>query len=731
MTVPAHVGHVEYLGDGADTTFDFGFAISTGAELEVRVANVIKTQDTHYTLSINGSLGGTVTFTAGNTPASGVVVSLRRVQPYEQLLDLVPNAALPAAALETRLDNIVKMIQRINEELSRRPALIPGSANSLRDLTLPVADGGVLAWNSDSTGLTTVSTSSTSPVTDLALIDDESGNVTEMRQTTDPGESGSENSQTTAAGEVRTLRHAILETKQAIDPSITYWYETPYGMKVFNVKTYGALGDNSTNDRVAINTCIQAAKTAGGGLIFFPPGTYYVTGSGGTQAVDVPASNADFTPASENHDYSFYIEDATGLHFYGPGATIRCDSNAGEIFLFNGARDITWDGIGITSTCTYDAAGTISVTGKNCLGFTSMTRDSERITIRNCLITAGFTGIYIFGSPASSYRVRNVTIENYLAVNTRYGLATHDNGYNITAQFRTVGGLRSYFAYGVYNHKIHLVVDTGSPDVQSFAAVNVKAYDVNTENVDMTVRYNRVSTSSKIRFESQHNLVAQPTAARVRNISLNYNEQGFSGGGGVAFGYYQDAAIQATSSTAIFDNFTLRGVFENDILADTTFTGNGRVKINVQDVVYISGTHSILNGKGFYTHRYNTYTPALKINGDATGITYSARVGEYFEIGNMVFGTADVTLSNKGASTGAVTLSLPRALGAYTSNSPIVQVIAYDAWTGLTGTVQAFVNTGADPYCTFLQTAADGRDPVDETHLTNTSRVIISFCYPK
>lgn len=47
----------------------------------------------------------------------------------------------------------------------------------------------------------------------------------------------------------------------------------------FNVKatTYNAKGDNSTDDTSAIQAAIDAATNAGGGIVFFPAGTYRIT----------------------------------------------------------------------------------------------------------------------------------------------------------------------------------------------------------------------------------------------------------------------------------------------------------------------------------------------------------------------------------------------------------------------------------------------------------------------
>jgi hypothetical protein len=49
------------------------------------------------------------------------------------------------------------------------------------------------------------------------------------------------------------------------------------GGAVYNVKAYGALGDGSANDTKAIQTLINDVGSAGGGIVFFPPGTYKVS----------------------------------------------------------------------------------------------------------------------------------------------------------------------------------------------------------------------------------------------------------------------------------------------------------------------------------------------------------------------------------------------------------------------------------------------------------------------
>lgn len=43
-------------------------------------------------------------------------------------------------------------------------------------------------------------------------------------------------------------------------------------LDVFSVKTYGAVGNGSTDDTTSIQAAFNAANTAGGGIVFFPPG---------------------------------------------------------------------------------------------------------------------------------------------------------------------------------------------------------------------------------------------------------------------------------------------------------------------------------------------------------------------------------------------------------------------------------------------------------------------------
>lgn len=48
----------------------------------------------------------------------------------------------------------------------------------------------------------------------------------------------------------------------------------PEGLKIFNVRDFGASGEKSQNAREAIQKAIEACAASGGGLVYFPPGDY-------------------------------------------------------------------------------------------------------------------------------------------------------------------------------------------------------------------------------------------------------------------------------------------------------------------------------------------------------------------------------------------------------------------------------------------------------------------------
>jgi hypothetical protein len=98
-----------------------------------------------------------------------------------------------------------------------------------------------------------------------------------------------------------TKRVALVQPASAISPGVTDHGaltglsdddHTIYELtQTFNVLRYGAIGDGIANDAAAIQLAIDAAFAAGGGVVFFPAGTYKVSGAGTFQGINYQILN--------------------------------------------------------------------------------------------------------------------------------------------------------------------------------------------------------------------------------------------------------------------------------------------------------------------------------------------------------------------------------------------------------------------------------------------------------
>lgn len=88
------------------------------------------------------------------------------------------------------------------------------------------------------------------------------------------------------------------------------------GPHTFDVKAYGAKGDGVTNDAAAINLAATAAGAAtNGGIVYFPPGTYYVAGN--TGGLLRPKSRTVWTGAGRGLSVILYDDTASGTDCIG------------------------------------------------------------------------------------------------------------------------------------------------------------------------------------------------------------------------------------------------------------------------------------------------------------------------------------------------------------------------------------------------------------------------------
>ena len=151
MTIQSAVSVVRLVGNGVLLVFSYPFVITDTSHLEVSLDGVV--QGSGFTVvGVSPVIGGTCTFDV--PPASGVVVTLRRVPPATQLIDYITGDTFPAAAHEAGLDNATALVQLVLELFDRSvqiPVNLGGTVNTM--LPAPLANAA-LAWDNDATGLT-------------------------------------------------------------------------------------------------------------------------------------------------------------------------------------------------------------------------------------------------------------------------------------------------------------------------------------------------------------------------------------------------------------------------------------------------------------------------------------------------------------------------------------------------------------------------------------------------
>ena len=102
-----------HTGNGSTNNFAISFSFLANAEIDVTVAGVLKTLDTHYTIS-----GSTVTFTSGNTPANGAAIKFQRdTNISTKKVDFQDGSVLTETDLDTNSDQVLFAQQEITDKL--------------------------------------------------------------------------------------------------------------------------------------------------------------------------------------------------------------------------------------------------------------------------------------------------------------------------------------------------------------------------------------------------------------------------------------------------------------------------------------------------------------------------------------------------------------------------------------------------------------------------------------
>jgi len=156
MTVTSTNQKVQFNGDGSTTVFAYNFKIFASSDLSVILRSAAGTETvqqltTNYTVSgVGEASGGNVTM--GTAPASGTTLTILRVQPNLQGLDLVPNDPFPAGSMEDALDKLTFMVQTHDEEIGRSIKASKTNVIADSEFTVSATDRANKLFSFDSSG---------------------------------------------------------------------------------------------------------------------------------------------------------------------------------------------------------------------------------------------------------------------------------------------------------------------------------------------------------------------------------------------------------------------------------------------------------------------------------------------------------------------------------------------------------------------------------------------------
>lgn len=377
---------------------------------------------------------------------------------------------------------------------------------------------------------------------------------------------------------------------------------------VINVKDYGAIGDDTTNDTAAIQAAITALPSSGG-VVFFPPGTYRITsaialrsaltlqGAGGSASV-IHQTNTTAHGLSGVDILGFSVK---GLRVVGPssgsgdGLHLTRSVNAATNYIeLSDAIFRTWGGNGISISNPIVSAFTQVRCENNgnhgfyLYGVGGVAGTSVALTgcYANDNTSAGYyldTMVYCsLNGCASESNAADYRLTNCQSI-AMSGCGSENNG---GIGWDILGG----HGIGLYSCWLYANTGIGVKVSNNALAVTVLSLVDNTPGGSATACV-QVASGSKVALFNVHNTTANSLASGTTQV---FND---SAGGSVFNGaMYMEETLSVTGDAAFLSNVNVAG--ELDIGVDTNLYRVSTNNLATDDAFTVGGDlHTYSNGQ--------------------------------------------------------------------------------------------------------------------------------------
>ena len=202
-----------------------------------------------------------------------------------------------------------------------------------------------------------------------------------------------------------------IATADAVAAPSAAWSIQNYNLKIYNVKEYGAVGNGIADDKAAIRACLAACDAAGGGIVYFPYGTYAAT-KDAVQTYDLQNYNNIWLMGDGIRSIVRNIGSAGG----GTWHLFTVNGNTDQIMF----SDLLLDMLGMTDPDPADQHHCINISQSTLAPAASVT---ENITVKD--MTFGEfegDGVFLLSEPTRTLKDVIVCRNSFNMVNTRAGV---------------------------------------------------------------------------------------------------------------------------------------------------------------------------------------------------------------------------------------------------------------------------------------------------------------------